>query len=72
MSKKNKPQIKKITLNVPTDLLEQALKVGGENLTQTVRRGLELIAAKEAYKGLRQNKGKVKFSLSLEELKYDR
>ena len=70
MSKKN--EFKKITLNVPTDLLEQALRIGGENLTQTVRRGLELIAAQNAFEGLRQHRGKVKFSKSLSELRNDR
>lgn len=56
---------------VPEDLLEEALKVGKDNLTQTVRKGLELIAARGAYDGLRKMKGKVKFSLTLDEMRYE-
>ncbi len=67
-----KPLYKKITLNVPVDLLDEALKVGGDNLTQTVRKGLQLIAAQDAFKGIRKMRGKVKFSLPLDEIRYDR
>ena len=72
MKAKKKPALKKVTLNLPVELLEAALAVGGQNITQTVRAGLELIAAKNAYAGLRRYKGKVKFNVSLDELRYDR
>lgn len=71
MRKKPKIALKKITLFVPEELLEEALRVGGENMTQTVRRGLELIAARDAFSQLRKLKGKVKFSLSLDEMRYE-
>jgi len=71
MKRNLKQAYKKITLLVPTDLLEQALKTGGDNLTQTVRKGLKLIAARNAYSGIRKMKGKVKFSLSLDEMRYE-
>jgi hypothetical protein len=63
--------LKKITLFVPTDLLEDALRVGGQNITQTVRKALQLIAARDAYDGLKSMRGKVKFSLSLDEMRYE-
>lgn len=69
---KKREAYRKITLLVPTDLLESALEVGGDNLTQTVRKGLELIAARAAYDGLKKYKGKVRFSIPLEVMRFDR
>jgi hypothetical protein len=63
---------RKITLEVPADLLKKAQLATGTGVTQTVRTGLELLAASRAYDRLRQLRGKVRFSLSLAELKDDR
>jgi hypothetical protein len=63
---------RKITVEVPAELLEKAQRASGAGITQTVRSGLELIAASEAYARLRQLRGKVRFSLTPAELKADR
>jgi hypothetical protein len=63
---------RKITVEVPRDLLEKAQQASGAGVTQTVRQGLELIAASHAYKRLHQLRGKVHFSSTLRELKADR
>lgn len=63
---------RKITLEVPEDLLERALAASGEGITQTVRRGLELVAAGRAYDELRQLRGKLKLAIDLEALREDR
>ncbi len=63
---------RKITIEVPTDLLEKAQEASGEGITQTVRTGLRLVAASNAYAKVRELRGKVKFSLSWEQLKDDR
>jgi hypothetical protein len=63
---------RKITIEVPAALLEKAQEASGVGITQTVRTGLQLVAASNAYAKLRQLRGKVKFSLSWEELKDDR
>lgn len=63
---------RKITLEVPEDLLERAMEATGEGVTRTVRRGLELVAAGRAYDELRQLRGKVKLGLDLEALREDR
>ena len=63
---------KKITLFVPERLLTMALSVTGKGITTTIRQGLELIAAGKAYSGLRKAKGKVSFSISLNQMKEDR
>jgi hypothetical protein len=63
---------RKITIEVPADLLEKAQEASGTGITQTVRTGLQLVAASNAYAKVRQLRGKVKFSLSWEQLKDDR
>jgi hypothetical protein len=65
-------RLRKITLEVPAELLEKAQEASGEGITQTVRTGLELVAASRAYARLRQLRGKVRFSRSFAELKSDR
>jgi len=63
---------RKITVEVPADLLERAQRASGMGVTQTVRTGLGLLAASEAYARLRQWRGQVRFSRSLAKLKADR
>jgi hypothetical protein len=63
---------RKITVEVPPDLLKKAQRASGSGITQTVRAGLQLMAASEAYARLLQFRGKVRFSRSVEELKDDR
>jgi hypothetical protein len=63
---------RKITVEVPAELLERAQRAGGTGITQTVRTGLQLVAASQAYARLRQLRGKVRFTRTLAELKADR
>jgi hypothetical protein len=63
---------RKITVEIPPDLLEKAQRATGAGITQTVRTGLQLVAASEAYTRLRQMRGKVRLSRKLAELKADR
>ncbi len=63
---------RKITVEVPSELLEKAQRASGTGVTQTVRTGLQLLAASHAYARLRQFRGKVRFSRTLAELKADR
>lgn len=63
---------RKITVEVPAELLTKAQKASGAGITQTIRAGLELIAAGRAYERLLQLQGKVQFSRTSEELKADR
>ncbi|MFQ5740801.1 MAG: hypothetical protein ACE5JX_17500 [Acidobacteriota bacterium] len=62
----------KITVQVPRELLRQARALTGDGITATVRRGLQLLAAREAYRRLRQLKGKVRFSIPVDSLREDR
>ena len=63
---------RKITVEIPRDLLEKAQKASGTGVTQTVRAGLQLVAASRTYARLRQLRGKVRFARTLAELKADR
>ena len=63
---------RKITIEVPEELLKKAQKASRSGVTQTVRAGLELMAASDAYSRLLQFEGKVRFSRSAEQLKDDR
>jgi hypothetical protein len=63
---------RKITVEIPRDLLEKAQKASGSGITQTIRTGLQLLAASRAYDNLRQLRGKVRFSRTWQELKEDR
>ncbi len=63
---------RKITVEIPADLLEKAQQASGAGITQTVRTGLQLLAASQAYDRLRKLRGKVRFSRTFEELKEDR
>lgn len=56
----------------PSDLLEKAQRASGTGITQTVRTGLQLVAASQAYARLRQFRGKVFFGNMAAELKADR
>jgi hypothetical protein len=63
---------RKITVEVPLKLLEKAQRASGTGITQTVRTGLQLVAASRTYDRLRRLRGKVHFTRTLAELKADR
>jgi hypothetical protein len=63
---------RKITVEIPQSLLEKAQRASGAGITQTIRTGLQLVAASQTYSRLRQLRGKVHFSRSAAELKADR
>ncbi len=65
-------QLRKITVEVPTNDLKMAQELTGEGVTETVRAALKKLANIHAQNELRKLRGKVKFSLSVEEMRYDR
>lgn len=68
----NMEAARKITVEIPVALLEKAQQASGAGITQTVRTGLQLVAASRAYARLRQLRGKIRFTRTLSELKADR
>ena len=65
-------QTRKITVHVPADLLADAQMETGEGVTETVRQGLLLLRRARAYKELAKLRGKVKFDMTLDEIRNDR
>lgn len=63
---------RKITVNVPEDLLEAAQRTSGQGVTETVRQGLRLVAAGETFRRVAKLRGTVKFSVNLATLRADR
>jgi hypothetical protein len=63
---------RKITVEIPGELLERAQQASGAGITQTVRTGLQLVAASKTYERLRKLRGTVRFSRTAAELKADR
>lgn len=63
---------RKITVEIPAALLKKAQRASGAGITQTIRTGLELVAASHAYERLRELRGKIQFSRTAAELKGDR
>lgn len=58
-------------MNLPAELLKNAMKQTGEGITETVREGLKLLAAREAYLGARSYEGKFRSTLNLNKLRED-
>ncbi len=63
---------RKITVEIPRELLKKAQQASGTGITQTIRAGLQLVAASRTYARLRKLRGKVHFSRTSAELKVDR
>jgi hypothetical protein len=61
---------RKITVEIPAELLDKAQHANGTGITQTVRAGLQLVAASHAY--ARQFRGKVRFKRTVDERKANR
>jgi hypothetical protein len=63
---------RKVTVELPADLLRRAQQSSGEGVTATIRRGLELIAAGRAYRDLRRLRGRVSLCIDVDTLREDR
>jgi hypothetical protein len=61
--------MKKLTILVPEDLLRKATEATRAGVTPTVRMGLKLLAARRAYDRLLGLQGKVRFSLTWQEMR---
>jgi Arc/MetJ-type ribon-helix-helix transcriptional regulator len=64
--------MRKITVEVPEDLLERVQAFTGEGVSETVRQALRKLDSIRAQRELMKLRGKVKFSMTLGELRDDR
>jgi hypothetical protein len=65
-------KVRKITVEVSPELLDRAQRASGTGITQTVRTGLQIVAASQTYARLRGLRGKVRFSRTSADLTADR
>ena len=65
-------EMQKVTVMLPKRLVEDATQSTGLGITPVIRKGLEGIVAMEALKRLRLRRGKVRFSINIDELRKDR
>jgi hypothetical protein len=64
--------MRKITVEVPAQDLEEAQALTGKGVTETVRDALRRMRSVRAQQRAIELRGKVKFALSVEDLRYDR
>lgn len=65
-------QTQKITAHIPVTLLKEAQAATGKGITETLKIALSQLAHASAYEALRKMRGKVTFSIDLEDLRKDR
>ena len=58
---------RRITANLPEDLLEDAMKATGKGITETLVAGLRLVKRTRAYEKAMALRGRVKLRVDLEE-----
>jgi hypothetical protein len=64
-------EMRKITINLPKDLVERATAATGTGLTETLKLGLERVLVDRAYERFRSMKGKLKVDIDLKALRED-
>jgi hypothetical protein len=65
-------EMRKITVEVPRRDLENAQALTGQGVTETVRAALRRLGSIRAQQKLRKLRGKVMFSMTVEEMRHDR
>jgi len=68
----NRMGTRKLTVMIPEELINDAVKESGKNITDTIKEGLEMVRAKNAFRGLLKKRGKEKIKLDVKALRDDR
>lgn len=58
--------IKRISANLPAELLEDAMETTGRGITDTLTEGLELVRRTGAYRKAMRLKGKIELDLDMD------
>ena len=58
--------IRRITANLPEDLLEEAMETTGKGITDTLTEGLELVRRTRSYRKAMELRGTLEIELDLE------
>lgn len=67
-----KEEMQKITVMLPKSLVDNATLSTGLGITPVIRKGLETVIASQSLKRLRSRRGKVRFTINVDELRKDR
>ena len=59
------PAVKRITANLPSNLLDEAMAVTGKGITETLIEGLTLVRQTRAYEKALRLKGKIELDIDL-------
>jgi hypothetical protein len=60
-------ELRRVTANLPNGLLEEAMKVTGAGITETLVEGLRRVRRARAYQKAMALRGRIKLSVDLEE-----
>jgi hypothetical protein len=58
---------RRVTANLPGDLLDDAMEVTGKGITETLVTGLDLVRRTRAYRAAMALRGKIKLKIDLDE-----
>lgn len=58
---------RRVTANLPADLLGEAMDVCGKGITETLKEGLRLVKRARAYEKAMRLKGRIRLEVNLEE-----
>jgi hypothetical protein len=58
--------LRRITANLPDDLLEEAMEASGKGITETLKEGLRLVKRTRAHGKAMRLKGKIHLDVDLE------
>jgi len=58
---------RRTTANLPADLLEEATRITGKGITETLIEGLRLVKRSSAYEKAMALRGKIKLDIDLDE-----
>jgi len=58
---------RRVTANLPGDLLKDAMDVTGKGITETLVEGLRLVRRARAYEKARALRGKIRLTIDLDE-----
>lgn len=57
---------RRITANLPADLLDEAIEVSGKGITETLKEGLRLVKRARAYEKAMRLRGKIRLAIDLD------
>lgn len=59
----------KVTAHIPAELLHDAQAITGKGITETIKIALSQLTRADAYEDLRKLRGKIQFSINVEQLR---